>query len=480
MTKAQTKYYLSPYSGRVIKSSGRLYKQLKQIGVKVDKQTCFYNHTSAKRCLNRIFKRYPGLIRPPSNFYRLPRTLKESSFSGFVTNENGDNVIGAVTRQGEIKKTKTPVSIPITMQLPIINDPTSSIQNVIVLKPLLDDSEQHEFDKFFRDSNLNDGIRIDAVSLIYNPAQDDIVPVKGDFKQFELNRIIDDINNDLVPHSLPPIKENGKISGIVIDNNQKQAIGIINTMNEIEKFATPIPFTGEPNFVNTLPLNSQSSPTDTDGDAVSDTVSDTDSSQSSPSDTDSAQSSPSDTASDTGSAQSSPSDTASDTVSTQSSPTDTVSDTDSAQSTPSDTDSDTVSDTDSTQSSESNTDSIQSSDTDSAQSSPSDTVSDTPLTVGLNDQALPLDNVPVVDVSQDVTNTLQSEIDAAKTTAIDKEQLLDEFDCAKGSVFDVNEQRCIACEQYNLVWDAEFKKCKLAIKRLMLVVDEENNILGRT
>jgi hypothetical protein len=52
MRHSKSHYYINPISGRVIKSTGKLYKELKKKRFKTDKDACLYNITSAKRCIN--------------------------------------------------------------------------------------------------------------------------------------------------------------------------------------------------------------------------------------------------------------------------------------------------------------------------------------------------------------------------------------------------------------------------------------------
>jgi hypothetical protein len=73
---SRPKFFLSPYSGRAIKSSGKLYQQLHQDGYIVDRHPCLYNIKSAEQCLKRILRIYPNVY-PSSNFTDIPRIYKK-------------------------------------------------------------------------------------------------------------------------------------------------------------------------------------------------------------------------------------------------------------------------------------------------------------------------------------------------------------------------------------------------------------------
>ena len=56
MTKSTPKFYISPITGRLIRSNAKTYENLKQRRFKVDKEPCLYNVRSAHKCLNKLKK----------------------------------------------------------------------------------------------------------------------------------------------------------------------------------------------------------------------------------------------------------------------------------------------------------------------------------------------------------------------------------------------------------------------------------------
>lgn len=80
----KARFYISPFSGRAIKSSGKLFTQLKKDGYIIDKHRCFYNVKSAERCLNRLMKLYPDIAYPPSNLINIPKTYKKGKARSFI------------------------------------------------------------------------------------------------------------------------------------------------------------------------------------------------------------------------------------------------------------------------------------------------------------------------------------------------------------------------------------------------------------
>ena len=51
-----SKFYLNPITGRVIKSTGYVYKKLKRNGYNPKKHICVYDIKTAEKCLKKIMK----------------------------------------------------------------------------------------------------------------------------------------------------------------------------------------------------------------------------------------------------------------------------------------------------------------------------------------------------------------------------------------------------------------------------------------
>ena len=85
------------------------------------------------------------------------------------------------------------------------------------------------------------GERRSKIGLIYNPAQDDFIPVDESAIKPERDiQIISEMNRDLVPLTLPPITEESEIAGIVKNDAEDQMIGIMDTQNKFKKFPAPV------------------------------------------------------------------------------------------------------------------------------------------------------------------------------------------------------------------------------------------------
>ncbi len=224
---SKTKYFLSPVSGRVIRSTGKTFKKLKRDGYLIDKHSCFYNIQSAEHCLNKLFALYPSLVHPPSTFIEIPRTLNNTSIRGFV---EVDNVaIGIVDKRGKIRKLRNP--IPVTHNTPRLHDPYGLLPQVIDRKELVDSEEQnHAEDAIKRLEPYKK-----APKLVYNPAYDDIIPVDKSIKGVEQIDIINTVNDNLVPLTLPPVREDSNIAGVVVQDSN--VIGMINTDNQLRRLS---------------------------------------------------------------------------------------------------------------------------------------------------------------------------------------------------------------------------------------------------
>jgi hypothetical protein len=191
------KFYLSPLSGRVIKSSSKLFKDLKQQGFIVDKHKCLYDIKSAEHCLNKLLSLYPSLVYPPSNFINIPRTHKQSNIRSFVLNENKSQIIGVVDKHGSITKPNVPIDVPSGKQLPEVKDPLNALSDALQDAKLISLDETQAIKKIVK----NDNTFIDPkkFNLIYNPVQRDFVPINGTVSKSKQLQILKTINDSLIP-----------------------------------------------------------------------------------------------------------------------------------------------------------------------------------------------------------------------------------------------------------------------------------------
>jgi hypothetical protein len=230
----EPKFYISPYSGRVIKSSGRLYNQLKEEGFIVDKHRCFYNIQTAQKCLNRLISLYPYLY-PPSNFIGIPKTYDKGPARAFVCDtKKRDSIIGIVDKSGNLKQLQSPIESPSS---PLqVKDPLNVLPSVLPKKEIVDKETQTAVEKQLKEEEQPNA----NVSIIYNPVQDDFIPVNKETTVAEQKEILQALNEELIPLQLPPIKEDGNVSGAVVNEDATKLLGIVDTSNEIKAFREPI------------------------------------------------------------------------------------------------------------------------------------------------------------------------------------------------------------------------------------------------
>jgi hypothetical protein len=398
----EPKYYISPYSGRVITSNGRLFKQLKEDGFIVDKHKCFYNIKTAERCLNKILSLYPYISYPPSKFIGIPRTYQKGPARAFVCDEDLGTVIGIVDKNGKMKKLITPV--PQTQELLQVKDPLNVLPKVLPKKEVVEEETQKDIE-----NQLQEKEKLPEMSIIYNPVQDDFVPIQKETDVEEQKEILQAVNQELVPLQLPPIKEQGNVSGAIVDKESNQLIGIIDTANQIKAFREPISIEIDEKTEN-LDTESESEPEieiDTEPEIEVDTE-------------------------------------------IESEPeieVDTESESESAIEIDSETESEPEIEVESESESE-------------VDSEPTEEVK--------------IEGVPTVD-AKSIDMTEASEIPAESEREIIKQV---DKKCLDGEQYDVNSKRCLPCTYYNLVWDKETNKCRIDLKRNILITDKENNIIG--
>jgi hypothetical protein len=254
----KTNYYLSPVSGRVIKSNSKLYKELLKKRFIIDNHPCLYNITSAKKCLTSILKRYRDVIYFPSSLADIPHTYSKTNVvtkfpveffpgqpyepfktkpdhftaRGFIKNVS-DDIIGYVEKDGTFVKLPEPIkcnqNVPLVVSLPTHNEDLHNQLNDPQTK-IASPNEVKIVEKQLEIPSLQNNIK-----LLHNPVQNDIIPVIGNLTPEDHREIIHEINNTLIPTQLQNI--NG-ISGII--SNDTQVLGYTNKDNQTKQFEIPI------------------------------------------------------------------------------------------------------------------------------------------------------------------------------------------------------------------------------------------------
>lgn len=107
-----------------------------------------------------------------------------------------------------------------------------------------------------------------------------------------------------------------------------------------------------------------------------------------------------------------------------------------------------------------------------------------------------IENLPKVHFLKDEDISSMEKI-LTESPIIESKEIIEKIKCLDGSQWDVIENRCISCDQYGLVWDQEYKSCKIMLKndinkmqlesevkdnyntvKLTIVEDNKGSILG--
>jgi hypothetical protein len=234
MNESKPRFYINPITGRLIKSNGKIYKNIKHRRFLIEKDKCLYNMTSAKHCLERILRLYPNIVHPPSTFIKIPKTFKHGEIRAFIKNKNKNHIIGYVNKLGEKRRLYRPIYT--SKHLPIVQDHNDVLPNILENHKRINKEEQKIVEK-----QIQKGQPLQSpenMNILFNPLQNDFIPINSNIGKQESQQIINTINKELVPKQLPPITPFMNISGIVKDLDT--IIGIIDKNNNIKRFPTPI------------------------------------------------------------------------------------------------------------------------------------------------------------------------------------------------------------------------------------------------
>uniref|UniRef100_A0A6C0E0I2 Uncharacterized protein n=1 Tax=viral metagenome TaxID=1070528 RepID=A0A6C0E0I2_9ZZZZ len=227
------KYYMSPLSGRVIKSTSKVYKDLKENGYIVDKHKCLYDVKSAQRCIERLLSLYPNVVFP-SKLTDIPKTYKDTKVRYFISNKRGDKIIGYIDKKGKIYKFRKLLEKPRHNVL-LVKDYSFLLEKVVEISPQPLDLDEKEAVLVLRNKQT---VTNTTDVALYNPVQNDFVYLSGILKESEHINLLTHINNMLVPTTLPPIKKNGKVAGLAVHKNK--VLGAVTTDNKLVKLKEPL------------------------------------------------------------------------------------------------------------------------------------------------------------------------------------------------------------------------------------------------
>jgi hypothetical protein len=447
------RFFLSPISGRVIKSSGKLYNMLKSDGFIVDKHKCFYNIKSAKSCMDKLFKLYP-LLEPPSKFKNIAKTYKKGDARGFIQDKQ-TNIVGYVTKKGKVKKLKTPIKAT-NKNFIKVEDPYNMLQKIMDKLKRIDDKTQKLIEQQLKKETMSE-----IKSIVYNPVQNDFIPIKEYQTVDDQKLLIQNINEILIPESLPPLTKDSSISGLVKDNNE--IIGIVTSDNIIKKITPKIHIKldkespvfliqketkfetiakPEPEVTQPEPEPEVTQPEPEPELVPEITEPEPDVTQTEP-----------------------------EPEVTQPEPEPEV-----TQPEPEPEVTQPEPEPEVTQPEPEVTEPV------SEPEPQEDLISITPSDIEteieekekiIEEKLIP--SVPILEATEEVKEELE------KVEEIPSEKVLEEITCLDGEQFDINSKRCLPCSHYNLVWDDQFKKCKIELSpEIGKVIIVDDKIIGYT
>jgi hypothetical protein len=197
-----TKFYINPISGRIIKSSGKIFRKLKKKKYSLKKEPCLYNIKSAKKCLSKLLKKYPNIVYPSSNFINIPKTYHINTIRGlraFIRENN--TIIAFINKHGIIYRLKKPIYIINENQsIPIVIDYYNNLPQIIKNLPKINSTMQKKVEYQLKNiKSLNSYI-------LYNHVQKDFIPINKKMDKDEHDKILRIFNNNLVKTS-PKIYE---------------------------------------------------------------------------------------------------------------------------------------------------------------------------------------------------------------------------------------------------------------------------------
>jgi hypothetical protein len=489
----EPRFYINPQTGRLIKSTGRVFKRIKEQGEIRIKHKCLYNINTAKKCIMKLLMLYPDIY-PPSNFINIPKTYKDSYIRGYIKDNYNKKIIGFVDKKGKKYKLKRPI--------PKFHNDTLIIKDVFNILSDIMDTKQSKLDetmqKFIENNiKLPPLISYNEITLLYNPLQNDIIYISRYTTRNEQKRILHTINKELVPKKLPTITKNFNIAGII--RNKYYIFGIIDDSNIIKRFAKPLSMiefnkniidnqSDSKSLKELSEIESESSSlkelteTETETESASASASASESASASASASESESESLkelTESESESESASESESESASESASASESLkelTETESESESLKE---------LSETESESESLKELSEIESESESESESEPTKDKSDIKI----------IETIPQVTVlKKNELKELEKEIEKSPILSeIEQTEIVKSLQCLDGEQFDVDEKRCLPCAHYDLVWDSETKACKPLLKedvkiekgksdgefeKIELVMNKHNEILG--
>jgi len=279
MTKGDTiipRFYINPFTSRVIKSTGRKYNQLRKEKHTIEKHKCLYNVKTAEKCLKKLLTLYPNVY-PSSNFIEIPKTYRKGTIRAFICkkskksspkkksnkknkkgnkksspNKKGNNIkktiIAFVDKNGEKHRLQKPIVT--NKDIPVVQDYTGTLNKLVKKLDKISISTQKMVEtQIEANTPMQNTFNI---NVLYNPLQNDFVPIREHLHRHEHQVILNIINENLIPTNLPPIARDLDIAGFLIGDGE--LVGYIDTNNKISRFQIPVKINQQnKDVIKTLP-----------------------------------------------------------------------------------------------------------------------------------------------------------------------------------------------------------------------------------
>jgi hypothetical protein len=428
-------FYINPLTGRVVRSDASVYTELKRRRFKLEADTCLYNVTSAKNCLTQIMNKYGNKVYPSNKFINIPSTYhriktKAPKARAFIKTKDKKYLKGYLDKSGKIFKLPKPIKAP-KITIPEVTtipehqhllDKKLETEGVVVNKTDITDIQEQ-----LRQEPLSD-----KITILHNPIQDDFIPIKGQFDQTQQKELLYDINNTLIPSKLPSLN-NTNISAILLDSNRlpTQIIGFTDINNNTVKFDTPIKI----NVLNQYEIidNKKSEfelipgPQGPQGERG--IIEKIEPEPSEPSEPETSE----------------PSET-----------------------------SETSEPSEPSETSEPETSEPETSEPETSEPEVEEKIESEIEKIKLSEEKI--DNIPQIEIEKKEIPELDEATHEVKAEFLNEITKI----CGVNEQLEPTNNKCYPCEYYNLIWDSEFKKCKLKDKLLTIIEDTEGNILGYT
>jgi len=195
-----TKFYINPITGRMIKSSGKTFKNLKnKKKYSFEKEHCLYNVKSAKKCFSKLLKIYPDVVYPSSNFINIPKTYNGNSVKGLrVFIQDNNHIIGFVDKRGNIYRLNKSINLNDIQNkyVPTVIDYYNILPKIIKKLPKINANIQKKILH-----QINNIKPLKNAHVLFNHVQKDFIPINTKMSKKDHDKILNIFNDNLIKTS---------------------------------------------------------------------------------------------------------------------------------------------------------------------------------------------------------------------------------------------------------------------------------------